>query len=430
MIEWVKVASIMQRLENTSSTNDKIRILKENKNNELLRKVLLYALDTDKKFGMSKKTIKPRQGECKFDDFFELLDTLVEENINDNLRRQVNFFLGNMGNEDVRNVMIQVLLKKFNSSISIKTVNKAMDLIVSHDIMKGSSWDGTLNGKVAVSLKLDGLRCSFLIKDGKAIAKTRQNKIIDGMIDLTKAIEEVFGNEDLFVDGELLAINEEGLTSEDLFKKTSAIVNSKGLKKDLTFVAFDIVPLSDYVRKQNEMPFYERREILEDYVSEGENELVKVAPLYFVTDKIEDIQKQLDIVVAEGLEGLMLNKINGVYEFKRTKQLLKVKKFNDADVLVVGVLEGEGRLEGTLGKVEVQFKYEGNVYTNYIGSGFSDEEREYYWKHQDELIGKIVTIKYFEITSNDNGGYGFRFPTWKGREYIRFDKQGIDDTNI
>ena len=195
MIEWIKVASIMQRLENTSSTNDKIRILKENKNNELLRKVLLYALDTDKKFGMSKKTIKPRQGECKFDDFFELLDTLVEENINDNLRRQVNFFLGNMENEDVRSVMIQVLLKKFNSSISIKTVNKAMNLIVSHDIMKGSSWDGTLSGMVAVSLKLDGLRCSFLIKDGKAIAKTRQNKIIDGMIDLTKLLLEGVKNE-------------------------------------------------------------------------------------------------------------------------------------------------------------------------------------------------------------------------------------------
>ena len=53
-----------------------------------------------------------------------------------------------------------------------------------------------------------------------------------------------------------------------------------------------------------------------------------------------------------------------------------------------------------------------------------------FWEHKDELIGKIVTISYFEITSNDNGGYGFRFPTWKGKEYIRFDKKGIDDTNI
>ena len=121
----------------------------------------------------------------------------------------------------------------------------------------------------------------------------------------------------------------------------------------------------------------------------------------------------------------------GKYDnFHKPKQLLKVKKFNEGDVLVTDILEGEGRLEGTLGKVEVQFKYKGDIYTNNIGSGFSDEEREYYWEHKDELIGKVVTIKYFEITKNEQGGFGFRFPTWKGREYIRFDKKGIDDTNV
>ena len=100
MIEWIKVANIMRNLENTSSSNDKLRILKENKDNELLRKVLLYALDTDKKFGMTKKSLKIRKGDCKFEDFFDLLDTLANENINDNLKRQANFFLGNIENED------------------------------------------------------------------------------------------------------------------------------------------------------------------------------------------------------------------------------------------------------------------------------------------------------------------------------------------
>ena len=250
MIEWIKVANIMRNLENTSSSNDKLRILKENKDNELLRKVLLYALDTDKKFGMTKKSLKIRKGDCKFEDFFDLLDTLANENINDNLKRQANFFLGNIENEDVRNVMTQVLLKKLNCGVNIKTANKAMNLIVTHDIQLASKWEGTLNEEVAVSLKLDGLRCSFIIENGKAIAKTRQNKTINKMYDLTKAIIDVFGNDNLFVDGELLAINDENLSSEDLFKKTSAIVNSKDEKKDLTFVAFDIVPLEDYYKKK------------------------------------------------------------------------------------------------------------------------------------------------------------------------------------
>lgn len=425
-----EVINIVKQLRETSGTNDKIVLLRRNCNNELLRKVLRYTYDTDLKYGVQKKSIVMRTGESKWSSLFEMLDELAESNINDSLKRNVGRFINNLETEDEKELVTKILLKNLDVGLNVKNINKGMKgLIVSHDIMKGSSWDGTLNSEVAVSLKLDGIRCSWLIKDGKAIAKTRQNKIIQGMNELTKAIEEVFGEQDLFVDGELLATNEEGLSSEDLFKKTSAIVNSKGLKKDLTFVAFDIVSLEDYNNKSNSTPFLERREQLECYVG-LKNELVKLAPMYFITDSIDRIYEKLDEVVKDNCEGLMLNKINGFYEFKRTKQLLKVKKFNEGDVLVTDILEGEGRLEGTLGKVEVQFKYKGDIYTNNIGSGFSDEEREYYWEHKDELIGKVVTIKYFEITKNEQGGFGFRFPTWKGKEYIRFDKNGIDDTNV
>lgn len=425
-----EVINIVKQLRETSGTNDKIVLLRRNCNNELLRKVLRYTYDTDLKYGVQKKSIVMRTGESKWNSLFEMLDELAESNINDSLKRNVGRFINNLETEDEKELVTKILLKNLDVGLNVKNINKGMKgLIVSHDIMKGSSWDGTLNSEVAVSLKLDGIRCSWLIKDGKAIAKTRQNKIIQGMNELTKAIEEVFGEQNLFVDGELLATNEEGLSSEDLFKKTSAIVNSKGLKKDLTFVAFDIVSLEDYNNKSNSTPFLERREQLECYVG-LKNELVKLAPMYFITDSIDRIYEKLDEVVKDNCEGLMLNKINGFYEFKRTKQLLKVKKFNEGDVLVTDILEGEGRLEGTLGKVEVQFKYKGDIYTNNIGSGFSDEEREYYWEHKDELIGKVVTIKYFEITKNEQGGFGFRFPTWKGKEYIRFDKNSIDDTNV
>ena len=425
-----EVINIVKQLRETSGTNDKIVLLRRNCNNELLRKVLRYTYDTDLKYGVQKKSIVMRTGESKWNSLFEMLDELAESNINDSLKRNVGRFINNLETEDEKELVTKILLKNLDVGLNVKNINKGMKgLIVSHDIMKGSSWDGSLNSEVAVSLKLDGIRCSWLIKDGKAIAKTRQNKIIQGMNELTKAIEEVFGEQDLFIDGELLATNEEGLSSEDLFKKTSAIVNSKGLKKDLTFVAFDIVSLEDYNNKSNSTPFLKRREQLECYVG-LKNELVKLAPMYFITDSIDRIYEKLDEVVKDNCEGLMLNKINGFYEFKRTKQLLKVKKFNEGDVLVTDILEGEGRLEGTLGKVEVQFKYKGDIYTNNIGSGFSDEEREYYWEHKDELIGKVVTIKYFEITKNEQGGFGFRFPTWKGKEYIRFDKNSIDDTNV
>ena len=277
-----EVINIVNQLRETSGTNDKIVLLRRNCNNELLRKVLRYTYDTDLKYGVQKKSIVMRTGESKWSSLFEMLDELAESNINDSLKRNVGRFINNLETEDEKELVTKILLKNLDVGLNVKNINKGMKgLIVSHDIMKGSSWDGTLNGEVAVSLKLDGIRCSWLIKDGKAIAKTRQNKIIQGMNELTKAIEEVFGEQDLFVDGELLATNEEGLSSEDLFKKTSAIVNSKGLKKDLTFVAFDIVSLEDYNNKLNSTPFLERREQLECYVG-LKNELVKLGKPFIV----------------------------------------------------------------------------------------------------------------------------------------------------
>ena len=73
----------------------------------------------------------------------------------------------------------------------------------------------------------------------------------------------------------------------------------------------------------------------------------------------------------------------------------------------------------------MQFKGpDNNIYTCKVGSGFTQEERIKYWDNKNLLLDKIVTINYFEVTSNQvNEGYSLRFPTWQG--IIRFDKTEI-----
>ena len=411
-----EVISIIKQLRETSSTNDKIVLLRRNCENQLLRKVLRYTYDTDLKYGVQKKSIVMRTGDSKWTSLFEMLDELAESNINDNLKRNVGRFINNLDTEEEKELVTMVLLKDLKCGINIKNINKGMKgLITTHDIQLGSKWEGDLNEEVAVSLKLDGIRCTWLIKDGKAIAKTRQNKIIQGMSELTQAMESVFKDKDLMVDGELLAINSEGLDSKELFKKTSAIVNSKGIKKDLTFVAFDIVPLEDYINKSNDTPFLERRELLEQYVLSQNNELVKLAPFYFITDSVERINEKLNEVVSAGLEGLMINKLNKGYEFKRTKNLLKVKAMSTMDLRVLAFEEGNGANEGTLGAVVV--KYKGNEVR--VGSGWTQDMREEVWNNQEKYLGKLIECQYFEITKNEEGKESLRFPVFKG---WRFDK--------
>jgi DNA ligase-1 len=46
-----------------------------------------------------------------------------------------------------------------------------------------------------------------------------------------------------------------------------------------------------------------------------------------------------------------------------------------------------------------------------VGSGFTHEQR---LKHVGEnIVGKLITVQYFEETKNDKGGISLRFPTVK-----------------
>jgi DNA ligase-1 len=52
-----------------------------------------------------------------------------------------------------------------------------------------------------------------------------------------------------------------------------------------------------------------------------------------------------------------------------------------------------------------------------IGSGFSQEQRDYFWEHKAELLGRTVKYKYFPTGSKERP----RFPTYLGfRDMIDF----------
>jgi DNA ligase-1 len=116
----------------------------------------------------------------------------------------------------------------------------------------------------------------------------------------------------------------------------------------------------------------------------------------------------------------MINICDASYEFKRTNNLLKVKKMNTLDLQIIGFEEGAGRLAGTLGAILVRYK-NGNVVK--VGSGFTDWLREEIWKNQGKYIDRICEIQYFEETTNADGGISLRFPVFKD---FRYDKLNAD----
>ena len=91
------------------------------------------------------------------------------------------------------------------------------------------------------------------------------------------------------------------------------------------------------------------------------------------------------------------------------KELLKVKQMNTCDLQCTAIEEGEGKYAGVLGKIVCNYK----GYELRVGSGFTDEQRAYYWKNPWLIVGSIVEIQYFEESNNEQGGLSLRFPVFK-----------------
>ena len=430
--DLIEVKGLFDKIANTSGKNDKIKIIKQNKDNELFVECLKFLLDSDIVTGLSKKKINKKVAVMgdRLETIEEAMEYLKQHNSGkDSDIAMIKDFCDRQ--EGCKLFCEGLFTKSLKIGVDVKGVNKAIpNLIQQHQVMLASKFEGKLKDEVSMSLKLDGIRNSAIIENGRIVHKSRQGKVVEGLNQINQALEEL-ELDGYFIDGELIRINHDNIPSDENFRLTTTVVNSKSDNKEgLEFVVFDMTPIEDYHRGKCDMTYIERLKLMEEKIGNG-NEFIRLVPKYGITKDVDEIYDKLNEVVNRQLEGLMLNTLNGKYEFgKRPKSIMKVKKFQDGDVLVTDVIEGDGRLVGTLGKVEVQFKYKDKVYTNYVGSGFSDSERSYYWEHKDELIGRVITISYFEISTNKQGEYGFRFPTWKGKEYIRTDKEGIDDTNV
>ena len=130
----------------------------------------------------------------------------------------------------------------------------------------------------------------------------------------------------------------------------------------------------------------------------------------------EHFQELAELATKNNWEGLILRK-DSEYKGKRSNDLLKVKKFFDEEYVVKSVetaihriiVNGKEVEEEMLGSVVIEHKG-CNVG---VGSGFDQEERRKYFKNPELIIGKTITVQYFEETINQDGCHSLRFPVVK-----------------
>lgn len=318
-----------------------------------------------------------------------------------------------------RELLEQILLKKLRLGITRTTVNKIFgdDFIPKLSCMLACNYYDNMSyvegKKFVLTLKLDGIRCLAFKKSGKVVLYSRQGQVIEGLSSIEKEIESLPIDNVIF-DGELLVSDYLKLGNTEAYKATTKIVRKKGPKGGITFVVFDLFKLSNYIMGTCNTPYWTRRKKLVDLLvkefAEKSKQHVKMVPTYYIGDDISEIDKQVKKAQSKNQEGLMLNLLSEPYEFKRTKALLKCKVMQDADLCIVGYKEGTGKYTNTLGSILVEYK---NNIVN-VGSGLSDSDREDIWNNRDKYLNRIITVQYFEETTNANGKVSLRFPVYKG----------------
>jgi DNA ligase-1 len=277
----------------------------------------------------------------------------------------------------------------------------------------------------SISQKINGARATYFA--GELVSRTGNR--IEGfnsiIIDLKK-LNKLLGTHYAF-DGELRLRDEfcHGLTDNEAFKRGTGIVNSTrdmSQKYQLQFIIFDAVPMKDWSFDFCADTYKDRLELLNEVkklIRQYNLNTLKTVPILYSGTDQDMIEQCLLDANRNGWEGTMINR-NERYQFKRTNAILKYKSFNTIDLECIGMLEGTGKYEGMMGALCC--KYSDNVVS--VGTGFDDNMRKFIWDQGSWIKGKIIEVKYKDITSDSVTGLkSLQFPVFV---QIKMDKNTPD----
>lgn len=429
-----EVKKIFDRIASVSAKTSKEVIIKQNKDNELFIECLKFLLDSDVVTGLSTKKMNKKvklvdnEIESLIDAFkyIRRYNTGTDKNI-----AVIKSFCIAQG--ECREFCEQLFTKSIRLGIDAKTVNKAIPgLIPTFNVMLAGSYDKEKNKikdgtKFILSTKLDGSRIIAIKEDDKITFKTRQSKLYEQLIDIEEDFKDLPNG---VYDGELLAMGDFENSAEQ-YKETMKRSRKKGVKHGLKMVCYDYIEnVNDFYNGLCKTECINRKNKLKQILSMNKEYVKYLEPLYIGGDK-DKISEFFNMAIQNGEEGIMLSIVDAPYECKRSKNLLKVKEFINIDCLVVGVFKGQGKFKDTLGGLVCEFKYKNMICRTELGSGFKEHERKMIYDNPQLVMNKVITIKAFEISQNSKTGeYSCRFPVWLGMDYIRDDKDGINDTNV
>lgn len=441
----MKIREILEQIRNTAGSNDKRAILEANKS-ELLEQIFTDTYDNSRNYYV-KKYNKDYSGSPDIDllagfidtpkltidndynVFHDMLDTLNSRKITGNAAvNRVEDVISSFIDEDQpvlhaimeRNLKIGIAGESFNKSAA-NEINK-FEVALAYNLDKVKNVN-PIDGTYFASRKLDGVRCIAIVDTSAQTVDfySRQGKKFTSLGNHVQPMltlcDEYVGK--VVFDGELCAVDENG--NEDFAGAVKQVSKKDVTAENIKYCIFDVLSYDSFIEGEDtdiDFTFSERYRIYtEMFYSHSHlvSDKITILEQERITSQ-EQFDKWTNLVSENGWEGFMLRK-DAPYKAGRTKELIKVKKFMDAEYVVEGIKNGtacyneDGMKEYDIAAALI-IKHKGNMVQ--VGSGLSKEQRIAWFKDPSQIIGKTITVQYFEETQDSKTKqYSLRFPVLK-----------------
>jgi len=177
----------------------------------------------------------------------------------------------------------------------------------------------------------------------------------------------------------------------DKFEELSSFIRQVTPKAGHEVVQYHVYDLAD-----PELTFERRLTKLEGMIgtSDSPKSTIVIPVQTMLVANEEELMVAFEYFLDQGYEGAMVRNAKGLYVFKRSADLQKIKEFDDAEFEIVGIEEGRGKLAGH-GIFNCKTG-DGTVFAAKM-KGETEKLKDFY-ENPQKYIGRMLTVKFQGMT--------------------------------
>lgn len=438
-----RLDNMVKQVNNTNASSEKIAILKTYSDLKPFLKLLMDPLQTT---GVTRKTVEnyenkkcngERSKKAKLSgelrstarstesktfthDVVELVQKLYSREYSGHDALEAVISLKNQYPE-FEEVILRIADKNLQTRMGVKQINaafpgliKEFSVALAEDFGKKKSYfESNQKDRWLISRKFDGVRVITLDSGNGFQCYSRTGNPFESLNLMKKLLKSI--SPDWVFDGEICSIDSTG--NENFADAVSQIRRKSVQMVRFRYYIFDILTRDEFFSGKSKETLGKRLERWDEisrYIPLNEMIcLVNQTPY-----SPESLQTLLKKSSESKWEGLMLRR-DAPYKGKRSNDILKYKHFETGEYKVLSIETGPMRVIDEKSGLEVTIETLKSVIINHkgyhvnVGSGFSLDERKTFYADPKKIVGKTISIRYFEESRDREGNISLRFPTFK-----------------